>query len=133
MNAQVGRGWVHAVRVAGLVMVMSLVVFAHSTFAQDGNPFANAEAQGTAISVVKSLVFWSWIACGIGALVWVGAYWFQGIIPDIYNQMRGMLRNGILIMLLLNIVVSFIIAQAEASQSGSIGGLQVVLASVGLA
>ncbi len=133
MNAHIGHGWVHAVRVAGLVMIMSMVLFAHPSLAQDGNPFANAEAQGTAISVVKSLVFWSWIACGIGALVWVGAYWFQGIIPDMYNQMRGMLRNGILIMLLLNIVVSFIIAQAEASQAASAGGVQLVMAAVGLA
>lgn len=134
MNAHVGRGWLHAVRIAGLIMIMSMVVLAHPSFAQDGNPFADSGAQSTAISVVKSLVFWSWIACGIGALVWVGAYWFQGIIPDVYNQMRGMLRNGILIMLLLNIIVSFILSQAEAAQGAqALPTMQMALAAVGLA
>ncbi|HEX6288246.1 MAG TPA: hypothetical protein VFZ66_03605 [Herpetosiphonaceae bacterium] len=123
MSAILLRRGPTVIRVAGFVLLFSLVLMPRLAFAQDGgpgNPFADADAQEAALDFVRSLVFWVWIACGIGALVWAAAYWFQSVIPDVYNQMRGMLRNGVLIMAGLNLVVSFIISQAEAARdSGS--------------
>ena len=122
MNAIFHRRWRRASRLVPLVLIVSLLLVPQLAFAQDGgpgNPFADAGAQDAALGLVKSLVFWVWIACGIGALVWAAAYWFQSVIPDVYNQMRGMLRNGVLIMAGLNLVVSFIISQAEAARTSS--------------
>ncbi|HEX6293022.1 MAG TPA: hypothetical protein VFZ66_27815 [Herpetosiphonaceae bacterium] len=123
MSALLRRHPGPVLRLAGFVLLFGLLLMPRLAFAQDGgpgNPFADAGAQDAALGFVRSLVFWVWIACGIGALVWAAAYWFQSVIPDVYNQMRGMLRNGVLIMAGLNLVVSFIISQAEAARdSGS--------------
>ncbi len=132
MNATLDRRWILAIRCASLVMLLSMVFLPQLTFAQDGNPFTNAEAQSGALGLIKSLVFWCWIACGIGVLLWVMAYFAQPILPQFYNQLRDYLRNGVLIMLLLNIVVSFILAQAEGAQNVGSRMLPVALAMVGL-
>ena len=115
---QARRRKLHLARLAGLLLVLGVALLAPpSSFAQTTNPFASASAQSGAIDLLTSLSFWVWIACGIGGVVWVAAYWFQAIIPELYNQMRGMLKTGVLIMCGFNLVLSFILSQAEAAKS----------------
>lgn len=85
-------------------------------FAQGSNPFADAGAQSTAISVIQSLRFWVWIAAAVGGAIYAIAYFIQGLLPDFYNSVRGWIRNAVLIAVVFGVVMEFILAQATSAQ-----------------
>ena len=102
------------VLLAGVLTLVSNPAFA---FAQEGgsNPFADAGARSTAVSVLTSLRFWVWIAAGLGFCSYLLAYFAQGIVPSFFQQYRDYLRNGALLMVAFGVVIQFIISQASGS------------------
>jgi hypothetical protein len=100
---------------AGVLTLVSNPAFA---FAQEGggnNPFADAGARSTAVSVLTSMRFWVWIAAGLGFCSYLLAYFAQGIVPSFFQQYRDYLRNGALLMVAFGVVIQFIISQASGS------------------
>ena len=101
------------VLLAGVLTLVSNPAFA---FAQEGtNPFADAGARSTAVSVLTSMRFWVWIAAGLGFCSYLLAYFAQGIVPSFFQQYRDYLRNGALLMVAFGVVIQFIISQASGS------------------
>jgi len=99
-----------------LALLLALVALAlpETTFAQDaGSTFDDLVADGT--TYVQAAVVIMWIVAALGFVLLVIAHFFQAVMPSWYNQFRDYARNGIVLLIFVNIVLTYISSQISTA------------------
>ena len=79
------------------------------------DPFGDPTNRQDALTWVKSLKFWVYLALLFGAVSWVVAFSTQIWLPVWYNQHRGFLYGFVVVYLLVGFIFTRLLKEAEAS------------------
>jgi len=106
---------------AGIALSMMLPGLA---FAQGDDPFAGAE--DGFLKVLNRMKFWVWGFSALGLAFYVIAFGGQSLWPSWYSSMRDFLKTGAILLVLFNIVFTFLLSQATSAKGAS-GGIVIML------
>lgn len=120
---RIGAQLAVALLVAGAGIALNMLV-PGLAFAQGDDPFAGAE--DGFLKVLNRLKFWVWGFSALGLAFYVIAFGGQSLWPSWYSSMRDFLKTGAILLVLFNVVFTFLLSQATSAKGAS-GGVVIVL------